>query len=125
NERWYLWPSVELEFADPNFNTWWRTKDLSRINYGFYLYKYNFRGQNETIYGMVQFGYTEQYSFRYKIPYIDQKQQWGMAIGGSLLQQAEVTAGTINNERILIREPFGSNRDEQLADVEFTLRRSF
>ena len=125
NERWYLWPSVTLEFADPNFNTWWRTKDLSRINYGFYLYKYNFRGQNETIYGMAQFGYTEQYSFRYKIPYIDRKQQWGMAIGGSLLQQAEVTAGTINNERILIREPFGSNRDEQLADVEFTLRRSF
>jgi outer membrane protein assembly factor BamA len=122
NERWYLWPSVAFQLADPNFNTWWQTKDLSRINYGFYLYQYNFRGQNETIYLMAQLGYTEQYGFRYKVPYIDRRQRWGMSIGGSFLQQSEVTAGTIGNERILIQRPLGSNRDQQLADLELTLR---
>jgi outer membrane protein assembly factor BamA len=124
NERWYLWPSLTLQLADPNFNTWWRTRDLSRINYGLYLYKYNFRGQNETVFVMAQFGYTQQYAFRYKIPYIDRRQRWGLAVGGAMLQQAEVTAGTVNNERILLRNPSGSNRDEQLADLELTLRRS-
>lgn len=124
NERWYLWPSVTFKLADPNFNTWWMTKDLSRINYGFHLYKYNFRGQNETVSVMAQFGYTQQYGIRYKVPYIDRKQQWGLSIGASYLQQAEVTAGTVNNERVLVRDLFGSNRDEQLADLELTLRRS-
>lgn len=124
NERWYLWPAVSFKLADPNFNTWWQTRDLRRINYGIYLYKYNFRGQNETIYVMTQFGYANQYAFRYKIPYIDRKQRWGLSIGASLLEQEEVTAGTIGNERILIRNDEGFNREEKLADVEFTLRPS-
>ena len=34
NERWYLWPSLIFDLADPNFNTWWLTKDLDRVNYG-------------------------------------------------------------------------------------------
>ena len=49
NERWYLWPSPIFELADPNFNTWWRTKDFDRVNWGLYLYRYNFRGMNETV----------------------------------------------------------------------------
>jgi outer membrane protein assembly factor BamA len=124
NERWYLWPSVTFKLADPNFNTWWQTRDLGRINYGVYLYKYNFRGQNETIYVMTQFGYANKYSFRYKVPYIDKKQRWGMSIGGSLLEQEEVTVATIGNERLLVRDPHDFNREEKLADVEFTLRPS-
>ncbi len=124
SERWYLWPSVSLELADPNFNTWWQTKDLSRINYGLYLYKYNFRGQNETIYVMSQFGYTQQYALRYRIPYIDKGQRWGATIGGAYLQQEEVTAGTKNNERLLVSRPFTINRREQLADLELSLRPS-
>ncbi|HMC96293.1 MAG TPA: POTRA domain-containing protein, partial [Flavobacteriales bacterium] len=44
NERWYIWPALIFDLADPNFNTWWLTKDFSRVNYGLYLYKYNFRG---------------------------------------------------------------------------------
>ncbi len=122
-ERWYIWPSVSFELADPNFNTWWETKDLSRINYGFFLNKYNFRGQNETIYVMAQFGYAEEYAFRYSVPYIDRAQRWGMSVGGSYLQRGEVIAGTFGNERILVRDQFKNNLEEQLADVEFTWRR--
>ncbi len=29
NERWYLWPSIIFDLADPNFNTWWLTKDFA------------------------------------------------------------------------------------------------
>ncbi|HRH36908.1 MAG TPA: POTRA domain-containing protein, partial [Flavobacteriales bacterium] len=83
NERWTIWPAPILQFADPNFNTWWLTKDLDRINYGGYLYKYNFRGRNETVYVKAQFGYAQQFGLRYKVPYFDRKQRWGMSIGGS------------------------------------------
>ncbi|MCB0763973.1 MAG: BamA/TamA family outer membrane protein [Flavobacteriales bacterium] len=123
NERWYIWPAVVFDLADPNFNTWWLTKDLDRVNYGLYLYKYNFRGQNETVYVKAQFGYTHQLALRYRVPYLDKKQRWGMSLGGSYFQQAEITAGTADNKRLLIRNPDGSNRDEWKADVEATLRR--
>ncbi|MBL0127110.1 MAG: BamA/TamA family outer membrane protein [Flavobacteriales bacterium] len=124
NERWTIWPSPIFQLADPNFNTWWLTKDFDRVNYGAYLYKYNFRGRNETIYVKAQFGYTRQFGMRYKIPYIDKHQRWGLSVGGSYIEQAEVTAGTVDNKRILLRNPDGPNRHEQRADVELSLRRS-
>lgn len=123
NERWYLWPAVIFDLADPNFNTWWRTRDLERVNYGIYLYQYNFRGRNETVYALAQFGYTSQFALRYKVPYIDREQRWGISVGGAFLQQSEITTGTVGNERILIADPGDSNRDEWKADLELTLRR--
>lgn len=124
NERWYLWPSVKFRLADPNFNTWWLTKDLSRVNYGLYLTKYNFRGMNETISAMVQFGYTRQFALRYKAPFIDKKQRWGLSIGGAYLEQEEVTAATVENVRVLLKNPDGPNRTQRTADMELTLRRN-
>ncbi len=124
NERWTIWPAPIFQLADPNFNTWWLTKDFDRVNYGMYLYKYNFRGRNETVYLKAQFGYTRQFGLRYKVPYIDRHQRWGMSIGGSYVEQAEVTAGTVGNKRILLRNDAGPNRHEQKADVELSLRRS-
>lgn len=124
NERWYWWPSVVFDLADPNFNTWWLTKNLSRVNYGLYLFKYNFRGQNETVYINAQLGYTQQYAIRYRVPYLDKQQKWGMSVGASFYQQAEITAGTIDNKRILIRNPDGSNRDVWSADIGATLRKT-
>ncbi len=123
NERWYLWPAIVFDLADPNFNTWWLTKDLDRVNYGLYLYKYNFRGRNETIHALAQFGYTNQYALRYRVPFVDRRQRWGFSIGGGYEQQAEITTGTVDNKRILVRDPDGSNRDEWWADLEVTLRR--
>jgi len=123
NERWYLWPALIFDLADPNFNTWWRTKDLSRVNYGAYLYRYNFRGRNETVYVKAQFGYTQQFALRYKVPNLDKQQRWGLSIGGGYLQQAEITAGTLGNERILLSRPDGPNRTEWKADLEVSLRR--
>jgi outer membrane protein assembly factor BamA len=124
NERWYLWPAFVFDLADPNFNTWWLTKDLSRVNYGFYLYRYNFRGQNETVYIMAQLGYTRQFALRYKVPGVDQRQRWGISVGAAYRQQAEVTAGTVGNVRILLNNPDGPNRTEWKADAEVSLRRA-
>lgn len=124
NERWYIWPAFIFDLADPNFNTWWLTKDFQRVNYGLYLYKYNLRGRNETGYIKAQFGYTRQFAFRYKVPNLDQQQRWGINVGMSFEEQAEITTGTLGNVRTLVRNDKGSNRDQWKADVEMTLRRS-
>lgn len=124
NERWYIWPAIIFDLADPNFNTWWLTKDLERVNYGLYLYKYNARGRNETGYIKAQFGYTRQFALRYKVPNLDAQQRWGINVGVGYEEQAEITAGTVDNVRTLISNTNGSNRDQWKADVEVTLRRS-
>ncbi|MDX9752040.1 MAG: BamA/TamA family outer membrane protein, partial [Flavobacteriales bacterium] len=124
NERWYIWPSPIFELADPNFNTWWLTKDFRRTNYGAYLYHYNFRGRNETLYVMAQFGYTRRFGLRYTVPFFDKAQRWGLSVGARTDQQAEVTAGTAGNKRILLRDPDGPNRESTGADLELTLRRA-
>jgi len=126
HERWTIWPSPIFQLADPNFNTWWRTfnRDPDRVNYGAYLYKYNFRGCNETVYIKAQFGYTRQFGFRYKVPGIDRRGRFGLSIGAHYTEQAEVTAATRSNRRVLLRRMDGPNRDEQKADLELSLRRS-
>ena len=122
NERWYLWPSPIIQLADPNFNTWWLTKDFSRINYGAYLYQYNFRGLNETIYLKMQFGYARQFGLRYKVPYFDKRQRWGFSIGGQFAEQREITIGTVDNKRVLFSQPDLNARTEWKGDVQMTLR---
>jgi outer membrane protein assembly factor BamA len=124
NERWYWWPGLIFQLADPNFNTWWLTRDLDRVNYGVRSYRYNFRGRNETLHAVAQFGYTQQFALQYKVPYVDRRQRWGITVGGGFEQQAEVTSGTVDNKRILLRNPDGPNRTERWGSLELTLRRA-
>ncbi|MCB9171186.1 MAG: BamA/TamA family outer membrane protein, partial [Flavobacteriales bacterium] len=113
-----------LEVADPNFNTWWRTRDLSRLNWGFYIYRYNSRGMNETADVQFQFGYAQQYGLHYKVPFIDRKQRWGLSLGGGYYQQHEVTTATVDNERIFFAPEKGNARTQWNATLELTLRRA-
>jgi outer membrane protein assembly factor BamA len=123
NERWYIWPSPILEVADPNFNTWWRNgADLDRINFGLYLYRYNFRGLNETVYLKLQFGYAQQFALRYRVPNLSKDQKWGMSIGGGYFQQKEITIGTINNERYFHKPVDGNARTSWRVDGDLSLR---
>jgi outer membrane protein assembly factor BamA len=122
HERWTLWPAPIFQLADPNFNTWWLTRDADRINYGVALNKYNFRGRNETLFLKAQFGYARQFAVRYKVPGIDPRQRWGLTVRASLVEQAEVTAATVGNKRVLVRADAGVNRRERKAEAELGFR---
>ena len=80
-ERWYIFPVPILELSDRNFNDWWTNynHDFSRINYGLRLYKYNFRGRNESLRLTAQFGFYKKFDLQYKIPNLDRKQKHGIA----------------------------------------------
>lgn len=122
SERWYWWPELIFKVADPNFNTWWLTRDFDRVNWGFYLNRYNFRGRNELLYLKFQFGYTRSFGARYRVPYIDRRQRWGLSIGGGYAEQSEVTAGTVGNKRIFATEGTAVMRAERTGDVQITFR---
>jgi outer membrane protein assembly factor BamA len=121
-ERWYWWPQLLLELADPNFNTWWQTRDPMRINYGFELYRQNFRGSNQDLKVRCKTGYTKEFGLSYRIPFFSRNQQVGLQLGWSYREQDEITIGTRNNQREFYLEPGNPGRTEQIANVEITYR---
>lgn len=102
-ERWYWWPMPIFEIQETNFNTWWETKDLERLNYGLYLAKENFRGRKERLMFKAQAGYTEQAGFRYSIPYINKKQTTGINFNFRYSRNHELTYATTTNRRDFYR----------------------
>ncbi len=124
NERWYWWPQPLLRFADPNFNTWWLTRDLGRLNFGLELYRFNLRGRNETLAAKAQFGYSKEFALSYRVPYVDRRQRWGVRVDGSYGEQDEITIGTTGNKRILLKTPTENIIRRWNAGAALALRRS-
>ena len=102
-ERWYLWPYPIFEHADKNFSTFIRNKDWSKVNYGGYFVKYNFRGKREELKIKARHGYKEQYSISYSKPYIDKLKKHGINVNLFYFQQHEIAYNTINNEPTYLR----------------------
>lgn len=103
-ERWYFFPSPIFEIDDINFNTWWKTKDFSRINYGLYLSMKNFRGRDETLKMTLQLGYTEKINLYYQIPYINKQKKSGLGFAYSYNRQHEISYLTKNNKRLFYKD---------------------
>lgn len=99
-ERWYFFPAPIFEIDDINFNTWWKTKDLERLNYGLYLSLDNFRGRKEELKLTFQLGYTEEINFYYAIPYINRQEKSGLGFSFSYHRQHEVNYLTKDNQRL-------------------------
>lgn len=103
-ERWYIWPVPVFEIQDRNFNTWWQTKDLFRINYGFALGYENFTGVKDRLIMLFQRGYSEKYGFSYRLPYLNKKQTLGFNLLYVFGRNNEVTYKTENNLPLFIRD---------------------
>jgi outer membrane protein assembly factor BamA len=123
SERWYLWPSPVFEIQDRNFNTWWETKDLFRINYGMFLSMYNVRGRNETAVLKFRKGYTELYGFSYKIPYLDKKQNLGANVSVNYSRNNEVAFNTENNKLLFTRNYTNYLKSDLECKLGFTYRK--
>jgi len=120
-ERWYVWPYPILEVADPNFNTWWETKNLSRINWGSMIMNRNFRGRKEKLGFVFQLGYSKKFGVFYDVPYTEKHQNLGYGAYASYFQNYEVVYGTNNNKRLFTR-PSGTSKEEWYNAVYLKFR---
>ncbi len=121
-ERWYWWPIPIFNVEEPNFNTWWQTKDLERINYGMFLAKENFRGRKETLAFKFQGGYTEQTGVRYTIPYINKKKTNGLSMRLSYSRNHEVNYNISNNQIDYYRSDNDYLKKEIQANIGYEIR---
>lgn len=104
DERWYLYPFPIFKLVDRNFNDWWvnRNRDLSRVNYGIKLTKYNFRGRAEKIRLSAQFGFETRVNVSYDIPYIDKAQRIGLNFDFNYLETKNLAYDTEDNIRTFL-----------------------
>ncbi|MCW3077676.1 MAG: surface antigen variable number repeat-containing protein [Bacteroidetes bacterium] len=121
-ERWYIWPVPVFEIQDRNFNSWWTTKDLFRINYGFALGMENFSGVKDRLVLLFQRGYSEKYGFSYRIPYINKAQTLGFNLLYVFGRNNEVTYKTQKNIPLYVRNYTAYLRSEHEAKIGFTFR---
>jgi hypothetical protein len=96
-ERWYIWPVPIFEIQDRNFNTWWQTKDLFRVNYGFFVGVDNFTGNKDKLVFGFKRGYSEQYGASYEMPYVNTAQTLGFKAQYVFNRNNEVTYLTKEN----------------------------
>ncbi len=124
-ERWYVFPFPIFELVDRNFNEWWRTKDLERINYGFLLNWNNFRGRNESLRFLVRWGYTRRVGLYYNIPYINKNQEEGLSLGITYSRSREVPYNVNESKLVFYNNPNKFVREEINTFLMYTHRKGF
>jgi outer membrane protein assembly factor BamA len=122
-ERWYTWPVPIFELADRNFNVWWETKDLTRVNYGFFLNRENFRGRKERFIIVLRLGYSEQYGFMYNAPYLNKKQTIGGSFTFAFGRNHEINYGSGNNRQLFFRDEEKYIRQELSSKINVSYRK--
>lgn len=122
-ERWFVWPYPILENGDRNFNTWWETRDFSRLTYGVFLNWYNFRGRNETFQVMTKLGFENQFSLGYDIPNLNKKKTLGLNVAMGYAEYKEVNYASQGNKRVFYKSENGPGRQVLFAKANITYRK--
>ncbi len=89
-ERWYTWPILSLDPIDRNMNVWLKTKDISRINIGLGVEKYNFLGLNQKLSVKTTFGYGKNASISYTDMYLGNKRRHSLSFYASTINRKTI-----------------------------------
>jgi outer membrane protein assembly factor BamA len=105
SERWYLFPMPIFELADRNFNEWWyeRGRDLRRTHYGMRVSHKNFRGRNEQLDALIQFGFTRKFELAYELPYLDRIQKHGLNVKVSFSENKSTAYKTESHKLLFLK----------------------
>ena len=123
-ERWYTWPTPVFDVAEQNINVWWRNgHNFDRASYGFFLWRYNFRGRKESIALICRFGYSQQFGGQYAIPYINKKRTIGVTLTGTYTRNHEVSFATRNNKLVYYKDNENRIRGETSGSMMFSYRK--
>lgn len=105
-ERWYVLPIPIIKYADRNLGEWiaqgWK---VDRLDYGVEVYWTNFRGRNETLILLAQFGFNNTFGFRYRFPYLDKKKKVGLELEFLFTRNHEIAYGVEGSKRVFHKDP--------------------
>jgi outer membrane protein assembly factor BamA len=121
-ERWYIFPIPIFEVIDRNFNEWWKTRSISRTVYGLQVKWENFRGRNESLRISLRFGYTENISVYYNIPYVNQAQTVGLTFYTGYSRNHEVGYSLTDNHINFYKNTAQYIKHDYLGGVRLNIR---
>jgi outer membrane protein assembly factor BamA len=121
-ERWYVIPAPIFEIQDRNFNQWWLTKDLFRINYGLALDWTNFTGHRDNLSFIFRRGYSERYGLAYSYPYLNKAQTVGMNFAYAYSRNNEVAYVTEGNKLFFHRDYNKYMREQHEGKIGVSIR---
>lgn len=99
-ERWYLWPIPVFELADRNFNSWYQTADLTRVNLGLNTQWRNVSGNWDELDLLTQFGKNRVLALDYTFPYLNKAKTLGAGIVISESGKREIVTEIIEDKQI-------------------------
>lgn len=122
-ERWYFWPTPVFDVSEQNVNTWWRNgHNLQRASYGFFFWKYNFRGRRESVALIARFGYSEQFGGQYSIPSFNKTGTLGATFTYTYTRGHELSYSTQHNVLKFYKDPDHYLKAESVGSVRFNYR---
>lgn len=113
-ENLMIYPSIIFEYADRDFNVWWKEFNFSlrRVNYGVRVDHLSLTGRKDKLKLKFQTGYTDKYELEYLYPYL--KGGWGFGFGAFYSSNKEIGYITTDNRPI-----FRSEADERILLTRF------
>ncbi len=123
DERWYLWTLPIIEQGDRNLSAFLRSGDWSRINYGVYVKKENFRGMNETVRLKLRLGFLNELQLSYRSASYNNKLGWGASV--SYQGNAQISFNTLQNQDHIIKVESGFAQQIGEAQLMLTYRHNF
>lgn len=100
-ESWYIYPLPHLELRENSFK---------RSSYGLGILYKNFRGRNETLWGLATFGYDPSYMLYYYSPVLitGENLTFGLKLGYTDVQNRNIYSEIINGEEFSYNYIYGS-----------------
>ncbi|MDR3133965.1 MAG: hypothetical protein LBU42_08115 [Prevotellaceae bacterium] len=121
-ERWYIWPVVDLVFEDRNISTWIRNPDWSRFSVGAGVDIQNMRGLNEKLHITGRIGYQKGVSLSYSDIALDRAKRHLFGFSAAYNMVHNEAYQTENNEPLYVTISDHPIRQRYSADINYLYR---
>jgi outer membrane protein assembly factor BamA len=121
-ERWYIWPVVDLVFEDRNISTWLRNPDWSRFTLGVGGEIYNMRGANEKLRINARIGYEKGVSVSYSNIAIDYAKRHLFGLNTSYYMVHNTAYATHNDKPVYVTVDEAPAREEYAVGINYSYR---
>jgi outer membrane protein assembly factor BamA len=121
-ERWYIWPVVDLVFEDRNISTWIRHPDWSRFSVGAGVNIENMRGLNETFNINARIGYQQGLSLSYSDIALDRAKRHLLGLSASYNRVHNAAYATVQNAPRYVTLDDRPIRERYAAGLNYSYR---
>ncbi|MDR0693918.1 MAG: BamA/TamA family outer membrane protein [Prevotellaceae bacterium] len=121
-ERWYIWPVVDLVFEDRNISTWIRNPNWSRFSFGAGVDIQNMRGLNEKLHITARIGYQRGVSLSYADIALDRAKRHLFGFSTSYNMVHNTAYKTENNKPLYVTTSENPVRQRYSAGINYLFR---